>query len=429
MTAVRISGGRVIDPASGMDTLADVYISNGAIDAVGQAPSDFEANETIDASGQIVCPGLIDLAARLGEPGSEHKATIRSESAAAVASGITTLAMPPDTNPAIDTPSVVELIRRRASEANAARVLPLGAVTRGLDGELLADMAGLHSAGCPAVSDGGRPIPNGQVLERALAYSDTFGIPTLLSPTDPDLGRGGCLHQGRVATRLGLPGIPAATESAGLGRTGAIAAGLETPIHVGPLSARNTLPVLRQARASGARITADVAIHQLFFTEQDTAGFDTNFHVLPPLRTTSDRQALRQAVAEGEIDIIRSDHTPQDPDAKDGPFGRTQPGASGLDTLLPMILRLVEEGVTDLPRALATVTSAPARVLGLSTGRLAAGAPADICVLDPEAVRWCRAERLRSQARNSLFLGWEMAGEVTATLVAGRVVHRNHERD
>jgi dihydroorotase len=403
-------------------------IHDGVIESVGAAGDDTYADETIDARGHIVCPGLIDLSARLGEPGAEHKATIASESAAAVAGGITTLALPPDTTPTIDAPSVVELIRRRASDADAARVLPLGALTRGLDGELLADMAGLQRAGCPAVSDGGRAIPNSLVLQRALAYAATFGIPTLLSATDPDLDDG-CLHDGQVATRLGLPTIPAAAESGELGRTLAIAAGLEVPVHVGHLSARAALPVLRQARAGGCRITADVAIHQLFFTEQDAAGFDTNFHLRPPLRTTSDRAALRQAIADGEIQVICSDHTPQDGDAKDGPFAQTQPGASGLDTLLPMVLRLVDEGVTDLPTALGTVTSAPARVLGLPTGQLAAGAPADVCVLDPEGLSWCSTQRLRSHAHNVPFLGWEMTGLVTATVIGGRIAYRRNARD
>ncbi len=426
MSRLRITGGRIIDPASGRDEHGDVLICQGVIESIGGQSDGDQAETIIDACGQIVCPGLIDLAARLGEPGSENKATIASESAAAVAGGITTLALPPDTSPAIDAPSVVELIRRRASDADAARVLPLGALTRGLEGELLADMAGLQRAGCPAVSDGGHAIPDSLVLQRALAYAATFAIPTLLSATDPDLDDG-CLHDGPVATRLGLPTIPAAAETAGLGRTLAIAAGLEVPIHVGHLSARASLPVLRQARAGGGRVTADVAIHQLFFTQQDAAGFDANFHLRPPLRTTSDREALRRAVADGEIQVVCSDHTPQDADAKEGPFGRTQPGASGLDTLLPMVLRLVEEGVTDLLTALGTVTSAPAQVLGLSTGRLAPGAPADVCVLDPEGLGWCRTERLRSQGLNAPFLGWEMTGLVNATVVGGRVVYRRHE--
>lgn len=425
MSRLRITGGHLIDPASGRDEPGDVCIENGTIVAVGEAPERFAADETIDARGRWVCPGLIDLSARLGEPGSEHKASIASESRAAVAGGITTLVVPPDTSPAIDAPSVVELIRRRASDADAAHVLPLGALTRSLDGERLADMAGLHSAGCPGVSDGGRAVPNSLILRRALEYAATFDIPTLLSATDPDLDDG-CLHEGQVATRVGLPGVPAAAESAGLGRTLAVAAGLETPVHVGHLSARSGLPVLRQARASGAQVSADVAVHQLFFTEQDAATFDPNFHLKPPLRTTSDRDALRRAVADGEIQVICSDHTPHDPDAKDGPFARTEPGASGLDTLLPMILRLVEEGVTDRLSALATVTHAPARVLGLQAGRLASGAPADISVVDPEAVGWCTPDRLASGARNCPFLGWEVPGAVTETIVAGRVVHRRN---
>jgi len=426
MSRIRIAGGRIVDPASQRDEPGDLCVADGVIQAVGPTPDGFTADRTIEADGCIVCPGLIDLCARLGEPGAEHKATIASESRAAAAGGITTVAVPPDTRPTIDSASVVELIRRRASDARGARVLPLGALTRDLDGERLADMAGLQAAGCTGVSDAGRPIRDSLVLQRALGYAATFGIPTLMGALDPFFDDG-CLHEGQIATRVGLAGIPAAAESAGLGRTLAIAAGLGIPVHVGHLSAREALPVLRQARTQGARVSADVAIHQLFFTEQDAAGLDPNFHLHPPLRTTSDRNALRQGLADGEIQVICSDHTPQDLDAKDGPFARTEPGASGLDTLLPMVLRLVDEGVMDLLTALATVTQGPARVLGLESGRLASGAPADVCVVDPAAIHWCRSDNLRSQGPNVPFLGWELAGAAAATLVGGEVVHQGHD--
>lgn len=427
MNRLRITGGRLIDPDSGLDTVGDLCLADGVIAAVGHTPDGFTADRTLDATGRIVCPGLIDLSARLGEPGAEHKATIASEARAAAAAGITTLACAPDTSPAIDSPSVVELIHRRATDAAAARVLPVGALTLGLDGEHLAELAALSEAGCPAVSDGGRAIASTTVLRRALDYAATFELPVLLTPADPWLADG-CVHEGPVATRLGLPGVPSAAESAGLGRTLATASIVGAPVHVGRLSALAALPALRQARAEGGTVSADVAIHQLFFTEQDTAEFDSRFHVRPPLRSTTDREGLRRAVAAGEIQVICSDHTPQDADAKDGPFTGTEPGMSGLDTLLPMVLRLVEDGVLGLADALARVTVAPARVLGLPTGRLADGAPADVCVFDPDAVWWCTGDTLNSRGHNSPFLGWEMTGRATATVVGGRLVHGGDDR-
>ncbi len=423
MTRIRITGGRLIDPASGLDEIGDVSIANGRLVGVGEPLADFSADHSIDAHGCIVCPGLIDLAARTGEPGPVHAASIAGEAHAAAAAGITTMACPPDTSPPIDSPSIVELIHQRAQRANGARILPIGALTRGLAGEQLAEMASLQAAGCPAVADGGRAIRDSLVLRRALEYAATLQLPVMLTPADPWLAEAGCMHEGSVATRLGLPGVATAAEAAGLGRALAVAEAVGGPVHVGRLSSLAALRPLAMSRESGLPVTADVAIHQLFLTEQDAAEFDSRFHLDPPLRSIMDRDALRKAVGDGRIQVICSDHTPLDPDDKDGPFESTLPGAPGLDTLLPLVLRLVEEDVFDLRRALAAVTLWPAMVLGLDSGRLRNGAPADVIVVDPDAPWWCRPENLRSGGHNSPFLGWELVGRATHTVVDGRLVH------
>jgi dihydroorotase len=325
----------------------------------------------------------------------------------------------------MDTPSVVDLMHRRAEEAGSSRVLPLGALTLGLAGERLSEMAALHQAGCAAMTDAGCVIRDTLVLQRALEYAATFAIPVLLTPADPWLSQAGYLHDGIVATRLGIPGIPAAAEVAELGRSLALVADIRGRTHFGRLSSREGIELIARARSSGLPVTADVAIHQLFLTETDCAEFDPRFHLKPPLRSIADRKALRAALVDGTIGVICSDHQPHDPDAKDGPFTSTEPGACGLATLLSLLLRLVEENVFNLCRGLACVTINPARVLGLETGRLAPGAPADICIFDPDAVWWCMPETLRSQAKNSPFLGWELSGRVSCTLVDGRVIHRH----
>ncbi|WP_440996451.1 dihydroorotase [Arhodomonas sp. SL1] len=426
---ILLRGGRIIDPADGYDRTADLGITDGRIAYRGEIPAEFAPDEVIEVTGQIVCPGLIDIGARLGRPGPEHPDTIAREARAAAAAGITTLVCPPDTDPVTDTPPVAELIDRRARAAGGARVLPVGALTRGLAGEQLTEMAALKTAGCPAVGDGGTPLTDTLVLRRALEYATTFDLPVLLAPLDPFLGVAGCAHEGPVATRLGLPGIPAAAETAGIARPLALADAEGTRIHFTQLSSALSLPLLRQGHGSGAPISADVALPQLFLTEQDLSEFDARFHLRPPLRSQADREALRAAVADGEIPVICSGHSPRGSDAKEGPFATTAPGGTGVDTLLPLTLRLVEEDVLGLADALARLTSGPASVLGLDTGRLTPGRPADVCVFDPEAVWWCHPETLRSRGRSSPFLGWELTGRATVTLVGGEIVHRHGPRE
>lgn len=422
MSRILIRGGRLIDPASGLDEIGDVALADGRIVGLGPQIDDFTPARTLDAEGCWIIPGLIDLCARLREPGATRKADIASETRAAVAGGITTLAMPPDTDPVMDTPSVVDLVNHRAELAGAARVATLGALTRGLEGTQLPGMAALAAAGCPALSDGGSPVTDSLVLRRALEYASTFSLPGLLTPIDPDLAQG-CLSEGPTATRLGLPGIPAAAETAGLGRQVAVAGATGARVHFGRISSAEGTRLLAGALRDNRALSADAAVQHLFLTEQDAMDYDPRFHVQPPLRDIVDREALRSAVAEGVISILCSDHQPHDQDAKDGPFASTASGASGLDTLLALILRLAEDGTLPLHKALATVTIAPARLLGLEAGRLTEGAPADIAVVDPNDPWFCTPETLRSRGKNSPFLGWEFSARVRHTLVGGRLVH------
>jgi dihydroorotase len=417
-----IRGGRVIDPSSGLDRVADIFIADGRIRGIGDAPAGFSADQSIDAHGLAVCPGLVDLAARPREPGLTHKADIASEARAAVAGGITTLCCPPDTQPTVDTASVVEHLRRRAEHAGV-RLTPLGALTKGLEGQLLSNMASLKDAGCAAVSDGGRPVANARVLRRAMEYAQTFDLPVLLTPNDPSLSEGGLMHEGGVATRMGLAGIPQAAETAALGRDLALVEQTGARTHFGRLSSRRGAELIARAQREGLPVTGDVAIHQLFFTEQDLWGFESAFRVEPPFRSMIDREGLRRAVAEGTLALC-SDHQPHEPDAKHAPIASAAPGISGLDSLLALVLRLVDEGVLPLREALARITCDPARILGLDVGVLAQDRPADLCIFDPDAVWRLQPETMHSRGKNSPFIGWEFTGRVAYSLVNGALVYR-----
>ena len=338
--------------------------------------------------------------------------------------GITTLVMPPDTDPVIDETAVVESIRRRAQAAGFARVLVLGALTRGLGGEVLAEMAALKEAGCVGVGNAGVPVPNSMVMKRAMEYAASHGLTVFLTPMDPWLSAGGQAHDGQVAARLGLAGIPVAAETAAVGRELALVEETGARAHFGRLSSARAVAMIARARDRGLPVSCDVAAHQLHLTEVDLGRFDADAHVLPPLRTARDRDALRRGVAEAVIEAVCSDHQPHEPDAKLVPFGDTEPGLSALDTLLGLMLKLVDEGVLDLPDAIERVTAGPARLLGIEAGTLAVGAPADVCVFAPEAHRLLDARTLASRGHNTPFLGWELRGVVTLTLLDGRPVYQ-----
>ncbi len=422
---IEVRGGRVIDPMQGTDGPQDVYLAQGRIVGLGQAPDGFVADLVIEAAGCIVSPGLVDLCARLREPGLEHKGTIATETLAAARGGVTTLCCPPDTDPVVDTPAVVELIRSRAEQAGKTRVVVLGALTRNLAGTHLSEMGALKRAGCVGVSNGSRPIENTLVLRRALEYAATHHLAVFLEPQDPWLSHHGCVHEGEVSMRLGLPGIPEAAETVALARDLVLVEQTGVRAHFCRLSCARAVEMVRRAQGHGLPVTADVSAHHLHLTEASVTGFDSACHVRPPLRTLYDREALRSGLADGTLCAICSDHQPHEPDAKCAPFPSTEPGISGLETLLPLTLRLVREGVLSLPEALARVTCLPMRVLGeVQGGTLTPGSPADLCIIDPDNVWRLTPQELVSAGRNTPFLGWEFTGAVQATVVAGEVVYR-----
>jgi dihydroorotase len=381
------------------------------------------ADECIDAYGRIVCPGLVDLRARLREPGQEHKATIASETRAAARGGITTLCCPPDTDPVVDTPAVAELIHRRAELQGMARVMVLGALTQGLNGTHLSEMEALKREGCVGVSNALRPVTNTLVLRRAFEYAATHDLTVFLHANDPWLSESGCVHEGIVSTLLGLPGIPHAAETVCLLRDLILIEQTGVRAHFCQLSTARAVSLIRQAREQGLPVSADVTAHHLHLTENDVLGFNSQCHVLPPLRTERDRLALREGIEEGTLSAVCSDHQPHDRDAKEAPFCATEPGISGLETLLPLTLRLVEEGILTLPQAIARLTLGPVKILGIEGASLTVGSRADICIFDPTR-RWqLRAEGMLSQGRNTPFMGWDLKGQVTHTLLGGRIVY------
>jgi dihydroorotase len=420
---IRISGGRLVDPAGAVNAVLDLYIADGRIVAQGAAPQGFKADRTIDARNRLVIPGLVDLCARLREPGQEHKATIASECRAAVAAGITTLCVPPDTQPVIDTPAVVELIHQRAARCDLASVYALGALTRGLAGEALAEMAALKAAGCIGVSNALAPLLNSQVLRRALEYAATCGLKVHLYCEDTYLRNGGVVHEGPVSTRLGLPGIPETAETVALCRALLLVEQTGAQAHFCRLTTARAVHLIAEAQRRGLPVTADVAVTHMFLCDRDINGFNPNAHLIPPLRTEQDRDGLCAGLAAGTIAAVCSDHQPHDEDAKAQPFVATQPGASTLEALLPLTLRLAAEGAIPLMTAIAAVTWQPARILGLAVGSLQPGQTADVCIVDPESIRTITAAHLLSAGKNTPFAGWRIKGRVTHTLRAGRLVH------
>ena len=423
MTRLRITGGRVIDPASSVDRICDVFLADGRVLGLERAPDGFTAELVIDAREQVVCPGLVDLTVRLREPGDEHKATISSETRAAAAGGITTVCCQPDTVPAVDTPAVVELIHQRARASNMSRVEVLGALTRELGGTQLAEMGALGAAGCRGVSNAAAPVPDTEVMRRALEYAATFDLTVFVRPEDPCLARGRVVHHGETSTRLGLPGIPEIAETIIVARELLLVEQTGARVHFSQLSTGPAVDMVRDAREHDLPVTADVAIHQLHLTERDVLGFDSMCHVRPPLRSFDDRARLRSGVADGTLSAVCSDHQPHERDAKENPFPLTEPGISGLETLLPLGLELVAEGVASLPDTIGALTYGPAQILKLERGTLAPGAVADVCVFDPRA-RWrLDASTMVSRGHNSPFFGRELTGRVTHTIRDGAVIH------
>ena len=415
---LHIKGGRVVDPASARDAVGDVYAADGKI-----AEEFSRADRVIDAKGLVVAPGFIDLSARLREPGYEYKATLESEMDAAVAGGVTSLACPPDTDPPLDEPGLVDMLRRRAKALSRARVYPLGALTVKLRGEALTEMAELGEAGCVAFSQGNVPLRDTQLLWRALQYAATFGYPVWLRAEDAWLAKDGVSHDGEVATRLGLAGIPSFAETIALGTILELVRATRARVHVCRLSTAGAVEMMRHAKQEGLPVSCDVAIHHLHLCDMDLGYFDSHCRLEPPLRSQRDRDALARGLAEGAVDCLCSDHTPVDEDGKHLPFAEAEPGATGLELLLPLTLKWGAAHKLPLAVTLARMTSDPARILGVATGRIVTGAPADLAIFDPGAAVRVTAESLKSQGKNTPFLGYELAGGVRYTVVAGNVVY------
>jgi len=425
---ILIQNGRVIDPASGLDQVCDLALAAGRIVGVGRVPPEFAPNRTLDASGCLVLPGLVDLAARLREPGHEHEGMLESEMAAAVAGGVTSLVCPPDTDPVLDEPGLVEMLKFRAEKLHQARLFPLGALTRGLAGEVLTEMAELTESGCVGFSQAEVPLASTQVLQRTLQYAATFGYTVWLRPQELHLGKG-VAASGALATRLGLSGIPVAAETIALHTIFELLKTTGARVHLCRLSSAAGVELVRRAKAEGLHVTCDVSINSLHLTENDIGFFDSRARLLPPLRQQRDRDALRAALLDGTIDALVSDHNPVDEDAKTLPFAEAEPGATGLELLLSLALKWSQDGSgVPLARALAVVTSAPAQVLGsalgtlqASIGQLVEGGVGDVCIVNPQDTWVVQAAALCSQGKHTPFSGYELPGRVRTTLVGGQI--------
>ena len=423
MSQIHIKQGHIIDPVNKINRVGCVYIADGKIISVTNEPASFNADTVIDAHNQIVCPGFIDLSTRLREPGQSRKATFKSETAAAANGGVTTLCLQPDTSPVIDTPAVAELIKELAKEAKYPQIYPIAALTRKLEGTELSSMLALKQAGCIAVGNANQPVRNLLILRRAMEYAASHDLLVMFRPNDYWLGNNGCAHEGAFATRYGLPSIPEAAETIALAQCLELVELTGCRVHFGQLSCKRSVIKIHQAKKYGLHVSADVAVHQLHLTENDIIPFDSNYHVLPPLRTDADRQYLRQGLASGTINSISSDHQPHDVDAKLGAFPETEPGVSSLETLLPLMLKLVAERIITLEQGIASLSSNPARVLRINSGALTVGFAADICVFDPQLEWQVNSDNWKSQGVNTPFWGQTFKGRATYTLQGGKIIH------
>lgn len=420
---ISLKGGRVVDPANGVDRDLDLHISGRHIVALGDPPQGFTAEREIDATGHVVAPGLVDMQARLREPGEDHTGDMESELAAAVKGGVTTVCVPPDTYPPIDTPAMAHMIRQRVDAVGLARVFPIGALTVGLEGERLTDMGSLHQAGCTMLSNSDRAIENTLVMRRALQYASTFDLTVLLNAQDPWLVGNGCVHEGEIATRLGLPVIPEAAETVGLARDLALIETTGIRAHFACLSSARAVAMVAEAQHRGLRVSAGVTAHHLHLCEVDVGVFDTQCKVMPPLRGRQDREALRAGLCDRVLSVVCSDHQAHGRDAKLAPFSEAASGIAGLETLLGLTLNLVRDEILTMEIAIASLTCNPARILGIDRGTLSIGALADVCIFDPLRPWTLGSTTTQSRGANTPFRETELCGQVRTTLVAGRVVY------
>lgn len=422
---ILIKGGRVIDPAQGVDGQFDVLIENGRIAKVGQnlAGQNF-SGQVIEAAGKLVVPGLIDIHVHLRDPGYEYKEDIQSGTQAAVAGGFTSVACMPNTNPVNDNKAVSLYIRHRAQEVGLANVFPIGAITKGLKGESMAEMGELREAGCLALSDDGKPINNSELMRRALEYSRPFGLTLITHAEDLSLVGEGVMNEGFVATELGLKGIPWVAEDAATARDIMLAEFTGGKLHVAHVSTKGSVELVRQAKKRGVQVTCEATPHHFTLTDEAVRGYETNAKMNPPLRSSEDVAAIRAGLADGTIDAIATDHAPHHFDEKNVEFNIALNGIVGLESALPLTLELVKEGVLSLPQAIRLLTCGPAQALGIPRGTLAEGVAADVTIIDPELSWTLEADNLASKSKNTPFDGWIMQGAATHTLVAGKVVYQ-----
>ena len=423
MTKIHVTNGRIVDPANDVDQIGSVFIADGKILSTNKSVSGFTPDIVIDAENQIVCPGFVDLSVRLRDLGQSYKGTVQSETYAAASAGVTTLCLPPDTFPVIDTQAVVELIVEKAEKANYAQVLPIGALTHKLAGEELSSMSALKQAGCLAVSNATVPFANLLVLRRAMEYASTHDLLVIYQPDESSLSNNGCVHEGVVAARYGLPGIPAAAESIAVGQCLELAELTGCRLHISKISCKCSAIKIQQAQKYGLRVSVDVAMHQLHLTENSIESFDSVYHLTPPLRTLEDRQQLRASVTTGTIKAICSGHQPHDLDAKLGAFPETEPGISSLETLVPLLLDLVKENAMTLSQGISALTQNPATILGINRGALTFGLVADICIFDPSLQWEVNQNNWNSAGVNTPYWGKTITGRVTHTIQSGKVIY------
>ncbi len=420
---IHIKNGHLVDPKNGLDGVQDVFIAAGKIVAIGTPPDGFHANRLIDAESFVVCPGFVDLSVRLREPGLEYKATLESEMNAAVAGGVTSFACPPDTDPPLDEPGLVEMLKHRARSLHQAHVYPIGALTQGLKGELLTEMAELSDAGCVVFGQPDGLLSDLRVLMQAMQYASTFGFAVWLSPQEVCLTNQGVAHDGEVATRLGLPAVPVCAETIALSSIILLAKETDVRVHICRVSSAEGVMMIRAAKQQGLQITCDVTINHIHLSDMDIGFFDSNCHMMPPLRSSSDREALRSGLLDGTIDAICSDHAPVDDDAKLLPFGQAEMGATGVELLLPLTLKWGLEMQLSLKDILANITYKPAQLLGVDAGHVSVGGVADLCIFDPKHFWQVTPSAILSQGKNTPFLGIELPGEIKYTLVNGHIVY------
>ncbi|HJV66329.1 MAG TPA: dihydroorotase [Geomonas sp.] len=419
-----IKGGRLVDPSQGIDEIMDIMIADGVVLELGAdltAPDDME---TIDAAGLIVTPGLIDMHVHLRDPGLEYKEDIGTGSRSAAAGGFTSVACMPNTSPVNDNKAVTSYIINKARNEAVVNVFPVGAITKGSKGESLAEMGDLKEAGCVAVSDDGKPVCSSELMRRALEYAKGVGIAVISHSEDVSLVGEGVMNEGFISTELGLKGIPWTAEDAAVARDVYLAEFTGSPLHIAHISTAGSARIIRNAKARGVKVTCETAPHYFTLTDEAVLGYNTNAKMNPPLRTASDVAAMKAALADGTIDAIATDHAPHHLDEKDVEFNVALNGIVGLETSLPLSLKLVEEGVLDLKALVSLMSCNPAKILGIERGTLKPGAVGDVTIIDPNKKWMVTAEKLESKSKNSPFLGWEMKGAAAYTVVKGQVVNK-----